>query len=67
MSAAHIESGSYQDYALTRDAIARCRRYRMEHRLYGVVDSALGRIMLEIGAVGAVVMPARWANGCAGT
>ncbi|MEV0294247.1 hypothetical protein [Nocardia sp. NPDC050710] len=47
-----------EEYAATQDAIARCRQYRKEHGLYGVVDPALGRIMLEIGAVGAVVMPA---------
>ncbi|QLY31036.1 hypothetical protein [Nocardia huaxiensis] len=45
-------------YTATQEALARCRRYRKEHGLYGVVDSALGRIMLEIGAVGAVTMPA---------
>ncbi|WP_067695443.1 hypothetical protein [Nocardia jejuensis] len=44
-------------YTATQEALARCRRYRKEHGLYGVVDSALGRIMLEIGAVGAVTMP----------
>jgi hypothetical protein len=47
-----------QDYTAVQDAIARCRRYRKDHGLYGVVDPALGRIMLEVGAVGAVVMPA---------
>ncbi|MFI9507500.1 hypothetical protein [Nocardia sp. NPDC052566] len=54
-------SGAYaaaQGYATVQDAIARCRSYRKDHGLYGVVDPALGRIMLEIGAVGAVVMPA---------
>ncbi|MEV6770851.1 hypothetical protein AB0N05_19735 [Nocardia sp. NPDC051030] len=45
-------------YTATQEALARCRRYRKEHGLYGIVDSALGRIMLEIGAVGAVTMPA---------
>ncbi|MBL1073211.1 hypothetical protein JK358_02250 [Nocardia sp. 2] len=45
-------------YAATQEALARCRRYRKEHGLYGIVDSAMGRIMLEIGAVGAVTMPA---------
>ncbi|MFJ4655973.1 hypothetical protein ACIP5Y_32280 [Nocardia sp. NPDC088792] len=45
-------------YTATQEALARCRRYRKEHGLYGVVDSALGRIMLEVGAVGAVTMPA---------
>ncbi|WP_330251527.1 hypothetical protein OG874_36160 [Nocardia sp. NBC_00565] len=61
MSTSRIESGSYQaaqDFAAAQDAIARCRRYRKENGLYGVVDPALGRILLEIGAVGAVVMPA---------
>ncbi|MBF6135801.1 hypothetical protein IU501_22680 [Nocardia otitidiscaviarum] len=42
----------------TEDAFARCRGYRAEHGLYGVVDPGLGRIMLEVGAVGAVTMPA---------
>jgi hypothetical protein len=46
------------DYTAIQDAVARCRSYRKEHGLYGIVDPALGRIMLEIGAVGAVVMPA---------
>ncbi|MEU1425668.1 hypothetical protein ABZ412_01150 [Nocardia sp. NPDC005746] len=45
-------------YTATQEALARCRRYRKEHGLYGVVDSTLGRIMLEVGAVGAVTMPA---------
>ncbi|GAB4589952.1 hypothetical protein [Nocardia sp. IFM 10818] len=45
-------------YTETQEALARCRRYRKEHGLYGVVDSQLGRIMLEVGAVGAVTMPA---------
>ncbi|MTE11892.1 hypothetical protein [Nocardia aurantiaca] len=45
-------------YTATQEALARCRRYRKDHGLYGVVDSALGRIMLEVGAVGAVTMPA---------
>lgn len=45
-------------YTATQEALARCRRYRKEHGLYGVVDSALGRIMLEVGAVSAVTMPA---------
>ncbi|MET8430231.1 hypothetical protein [Nocardia sp. NPDC004860] len=45
-------------YTATQEALARCRRYRKEHGLYGVVDSALCRIMLEVGAVGAVTMPA---------
>ncbi|GGK54438.1 hypothetical protein [Nocardia camponoti] len=47
-----------EDYSATQDALARCRHYRKSNGLYGVVDSNLGRIMLEIGAVGAVVMPA---------
>jgi hypothetical protein len=47
-----------QDYAAAQDALARCRRYRKDNGLYGVVDPALGRILLEIGTVGAVVMPA---------
>ncbi|MEU0542556.1 hypothetical protein [Nocardia sp. NPDC005978] len=50
-----LDPSSYTD---TQEALARCRRYRKEHGLYGIVDSALGRIMLEIGAVGAVTMPA---------
>ncbi len=61
MSTSHMESRSYlaaQDFAAARDALARCRRYRKDNGLYGVVDPALGRILLEIGAVGAVVMPA---------
>ncbi|MET9489105.1 hypothetical protein [Nocardia sp. NPDC006630] len=45
-------------YTATQEALARCRCYRKEHGLYGIVDSALGRIMLEIGSVGAVTMPA---------
>lgn len=45
-------------YTAAQEALARCRRYRKEHGLYGVVDPALGRIMLEVGAVGAVTMPA---------
>lgn len=45
-------------YTATQEALARCRRYRKEHGLYGIVDSALGRIMLEVGSVGAVTMPA---------
>ncbi|RJO77280.1 hypothetical protein D5S18_12285 [Nocardia panacis] len=40
------------------DALARCRRYRKEFGLYAIVDPVLGRILLEVGAVGAVVMPA---------
>ncbi|MFF0541418.1 hypothetical protein ACWEVD_13160 [Nocardia thailandica] len=56
------ETGGFtaaEEYSATQDALARCRHYRKINGLYGVVDSALGRIMLEIGAVGAVVMPAR--------
>ncbi|WP_067826146.1 hypothetical protein [Nocardia inohanensis] len=45
-------------YSATQEALARCRSYRKENGLYGVVDSVLGRIMLEVGAVGAVTMPA---------
>ncbi|MFE2993870.1 hypothetical protein ACFXG4_02505 [Nocardia sp. NPDC059246] len=45
-------------YTATQEALARCRHYRKEHGLYGVVDSTLSRIMLEVGAVGAVTMPA---------
>lgn len=44
--------------AAKEDAFHRCRRYRTDHRLFADVDPALGRIMLEVGAVGAVVMPA---------
>ncbi|MFC9893279.1 hypothetical protein ACFVMC_06275 [Nocardia sp. NPDC127579] len=58
MSPSRIDPGSPEGFAVTQDAFARCRRYRKEHGLYGVVDAALGRIMLEVGAVGAVVMPA---------
>ena len=47
-----------EDYTAVQDAFARCRRYRKDHGLYAVVEPALGRIMLEVGAVGAVVMPA---------
>lgn len=46
------------DYTEIQDAITRCRHYRKDHGLYAIVDPAIGRIMLEIGAVGAVVMPA---------
>ncbi|UGT40518.1 hypothetical protein LTV02_31660 [Nocardia yamanashiensis] len=45
-------------YTATQEALARCRSYRKENGLYGVVDSVLGRIMLEVGSVGAVTMPA---------
>ncbi|MBH0781226.1 hypothetical protein IT779_33630 [Nocardia sp. NEAU-351] len=41
-----------------QDAFVRCRAYRKDHGLFAVVEPALGRIMLEIGAVGAVVVPA---------
>ncbi|MFX0573485.1 hypothetical protein [Nocardia nepalensis] len=61
MNTSRMEPGSYlaaQDFAAAQDALARCRRYRKDNGLYGVVDPALGRILLEIGAVGAVVMPA---------
>ncbi|WP_054815228.1 hypothetical protein [Nocardia arizonensis] len=47
-----------QDFIAIQDAFARCRAYRKDHGLYAVVEPGLGRIMLEIGAVGAVVMPA---------
>ncbi|WP_406268362.1 hypothetical protein OH799_24250 [Nocardia sp. NBC_00881] len=46
------------DFTEIQDAFDRCRRYGTEHGLYGIVDPALGRIMLEVGSVGAVVMPA---------
>ncbi|MET8872331.1 hypothetical protein [Nocardia sp. NPDC004604] len=61
MSTSRMEPGSHlaaQDFAAAQEALARCRRYRKDNGLYGVVDPALGRILLEIGAVGAVVMPA---------
>lgn len=45
-------------FATTQEALERCRRYRKENGLYGVVEQNLGRIMLEIGAVGAVTVPA---------
>ncbi|MFE9788366.1 hypothetical protein ACFYO7_23595 [Nocardia salmonicida] len=62
MSTLHTDEdkGGYtaaEEYSATQDALARCRLYRKHHGLYGVVDAALGRIVLEIGAVGAVVMP----------
>ncbi|WP_280383593.1 hypothetical protein [Nocardia wallacei] len=44
-------------YATTQEALARCRRYRKEHGLYGIVEPSLGRIMLEVGAIGAITMP----------
>ncbi|MCP2318631.1 hypothetical protein SAMN04244553_4299 [Nocardia amikacinitolerans] len=46
------------EFSATQDAFVRCRHYRKDNGLYAVVDPALGRIMLEVGAVGAVVMPA---------
>ncbi|MBF6086034.1 hypothetical protein IU438_00315 [Nocardia cyriacigeorgica] len=58
------EPGSYpaphppRDLRADSDPVARCRRYRTEHGLFADVDQALGRIVLEIGAVGAVAMPA---------
>ncbi|MEU8895248.1 hypothetical protein [Nocardia sp. NPDC048505] len=58
MSTSRTDPGSPEAFAATQDAIARCRLYRKDHGLYGVVDQSLGRIMLEVGAVGAVVMPA---------
>ncbi|MBF6425136.1 hypothetical protein IU440_10635 [Nocardia cyriacigeorgica] len=51
-------SGPRQNSYADSDATARCRRYRTEHGLFADVDQTLGRIMLEIGAVGAVAMPA---------
>ncbi|RMI34074.1 hypothetical protein [Nocardia stercoris] len=44
-------------FAATQEAVARCRRYRMENGLYGVVESPPARIVLEAGPVGAVTMP----------
>ncbi|MEV0249759.1 hypothetical protein AB0H76_24365 [Nocardia sp. NPDC050712] len=58
MSTSRRDSGSPEMFTVKQDAIARCRSYRKDHGLYGVVDAALGRIMLEVGSVGAVVMPA---------
>ncbi|MFE3441685.1 hypothetical protein ACFXNW_01480 [Nocardia sp. NPDC059180] len=58
------EPGSYPasdpplNFLAVQDAITRCRSYRKEHGLFAIVDQTLGRIMLEIGAVGAVAMPA---------
>ncbi len=49
---------STASYAAVQEALERCRRYRKENALYGVVEPALGRIMLEVGPVGAVTMPA---------
>ncbi|MCX4096499.1 hypothetical protein [Nocardia sp. alder85J] len=45
-------------YAATQEALIRCRGYRLENGLYGVVEPALGRIMLDVGVVGAISMPA---------
>ncbi|WP_216892001.1 hypothetical protein [Nocardia alni] len=45
-------------FATAQEALERCRRYRKENGLYGVVDQALGRIMVEIGVVGAITVPA---------
>ncbi|MEU1958506.1 hypothetical protein [Nocardia sp. NPDC019255] len=61
MGTSRIESGRHlasTDLPSIEDAFARCRRYRDEHGLYALVDPILGRIMLEVGSVGAVVMPA---------
>ncbi|MGV9674361.1 hypothetical protein ACWDSJ_03685 [Nocardia sp. NPDC003482] len=44
--------------ATVAEALERCRRYRADHDLHGRVESALGRITLEVGAVGVVTMPA---------
>ncbi|WP_330233734.1 hypothetical protein OHA40_15460 [Nocardia sp. NBC_00508] len=60
MSRSRTESGSHlapTELPAIQDAFTRCRRYRQDNRLYAVVDAALGRIMLEVGSVGAVVMP----------
>ncbi|WP_067834809.1 hypothetical protein [Nocardia lijiangensis] len=56
--AAAPEFAAAQEYTAAQDAFARCRHYRKDNGLYAVVDPALGRIVLEVGAVGAVVMPA---------
>ncbi|MFC4373904.1 hypothetical protein ACFO5K_07285 [Nocardia halotolerans] len=64
------DKGGYtaaEEYSANRDALARCRHYRKHNGLYGVVDSALGRIVLEIGAVGAVVMPSTLGERVLGT
>ncbi|WP_280239154.1 hypothetical protein [Nocardia abscessus] len=61
MSTSRIESGrqlASTEFPAIQDAFARCRRYREDNKLYALVDPILGRIMLEVGAVGAVVMPA---------
>ncbi|HLS77199.1 MAG TPA: hypothetical protein VK083_10455 [Nocardia sp.] len=52
------EGPAGRESAGKENAFHRCRRYRTDHRLFAEVDPALGRIMLEVGAVGAVVMPA---------
>ncbi|UAK33946.1 hypothetical protein K8O92_08585 [Nocardia asteroides] len=60
MSTSRIQSGRHlasTDFPSIQDAFARCRRYRDDNGLYGLVDPLLGRIMLEVGSVGAVVMP----------
>ncbi|MBF6296069.1 hypothetical protein IU459_00755 [Nocardia amamiensis] len=60
MSRSRIESGSRLASTgppAIQDAFARCRHYRQDNGLYAVVDATLGRIMLEVGSVGAVVMP----------
>ncbi|MQY27037.1 hypothetical protein NRB56_26190 [Nocardia sp. RB56] len=49
-----------------QEAFARCRGYRRENGLYGVVEPALGRIMLDVGVVGAVSMPAGLGAGVRG-
>ncbi|MCM6777000.1 hypothetical protein NDR87_23935 [Nocardia sp. CDC159] len=49
---------STASYAAVQEALERCRRYRKDNALYGVVEPALGRIMLEVGPVGVVTMPA---------
>ncbi|NKY85437.1 hypothetical protein HGA07_07335 [Nocardia veterana] len=43
---------------VAREALARCRRYRTENGLYGIVEPVIGRILLEVGPVGAVTVPA---------
>jgi hypothetical protein len=48
---------------VTQEALVRCRGYRTENGLFGVVEPALGRIMLDVGVVGAVSMPAGLAAG----
>ncbi|OXR46426.1 hypothetical protein [Nocardia cerradoensis] len=44
--------------AVTQEALVRCRRYRKENGLYGIVEPVRGRILLEIGPVGAITVPA---------